>query len=276
MERIERTAESFKRTLLLQCATPLKSEDSVDLVSDDEASQSFTHPSSVQVVSQDSGKNTDSLPQLDKSLRIPLDRVETMIDGMSDLMVKRSRMQSDINDMFSVQRSVQDTYSRLQRSLRQFAEANEFTQQTNDTTPNAISQDHGFSETEWDRYDMVNIFSRQLLEMGADLEEAQHNLTTCIDGLENRGRDFALSLQSLQGQMGDLRTVNLRTLFNRLRMTGLEAASYANKDVRVLIKGQDESLDKAVIDRLLAPLIHVVRNAIAHGIETPTERTASR
>ena len=146
-----------------------------------------------------------------------------------------------------------------------FADENEFS---------AVSdgQDASFSATEWDHYDALNIFARSLREMGSDLQEAHHLLQRGVKDLHTRNREFASGLHELQGAMGNLRTIRLQGLFNRLRLATNEAAEYADKKVAVQLTGQDAQLDKVVVDRLYAPLTHVVRNAIAHGIEKPDIR----
>ena len=201
----------------------------------------------------------------DKSIRIPLQRIERLIDGMSELMVNRAKIERDIDAINTLQKSVRDTFKRLDSNMANFADQNEFSAAITAKTT-------GFNATEWDHYDAVNIFARNLREMGSDLQEAHHLLQRGVKDLHTRNREFASGLHELQGAMGNLRTIRLQGLFNRLRLATNEAAEYADKKVKVELKGHDAQLDKVVVDRLYAPLTHVVRNAIAHGIETPERR----
>jgi sortase A len=61
-------------------------------------------------------------------------------------------------------------------------------------------------------------------------------------------------------------------LFMRLRLPVRDAGERENKEVRVQTSGEDVELDKAIIDELYTPLLHLVRNAVAHGIERPDLR----
>jgi chemosensory pili system protein ChpA (sensor histidine kinase/response regulator) len=68
------------------------------------------------------------------------------------------------------------------------------------------------------------------------------------------------------------RMVPVGLVFSRLRLPIREAAERAGKDVQVVQDGEDVSLDKTIADALLQPMLHLVRNAVWHGVESPDER----
>ncbi|MBV6493224.1 MAG: Chemotaxis protein CheA [Turneriella sp.] len=70
----------------------------------------------------------------------------------------------------------------------------------------------------------------------------------------------------------NLRMVPIGRTFNRMERVVRDAASVSGKDVRLLLKGEDTELDKSVIERIGDPLMHIVRNAVDHGIEKGDER----
>jgi len=81
-------------------------------------------------------------------------------------------------------------------------------------------------------------------------------------------------LDRLQEGALDLRVVPIETLFNRFPRVVRDLAQSCGKAVRLELEGCDVRIDKALIDALVDPLMHMVRNAVDHGIETAAERQA--
>ncbi|MEI6319445.1 MAG: ATP-binding protein [Pseudomonadota bacterium] len=100
--------------------------------------------------------------------------------------------------------------------------------------------------------------------MQADLRE----LTTLQEALERRHR--ALWDSGLQ-----LRVVPVDRLFGRLSRATRELAGKLGKEVEVKLSGREVCVDKSIVDLLLDPLMHLLRNALDHGIESPAQRRAS-
>ena len=99
---------------------------------------------------------------------------------------------------------------------------------------------------------------------------------------EQRNRDLrkarerlAVTLGRLQEAALELRVVPVETVFARLPRLARDLAASHGKQVRVEVDGRGVRIDKGMVDQLLDPLIHMVRNAIDHGIETPEERAAA-
>ncbi len=90
------------------------------------------------------------------------------------------------------------------------------------------------------------------------LAEAIHQLTRVADGI--------------QKSVMDTRMVPVGPLFARFKRVVRDVARTANKDVHLDILGEKTELDKRMIDELGDPMVHLVRNAVDHGLETPEER----
>lgn len=72
-----------------------------------------------------------------------------------------------------------------------------------------------------------------------------------------------------------LRLVPVKALLQRTARVARETARTVGRDIEVVLVGEDQELDRAVVDRLGEPLLHLVRNAVDHGLETPDEREAA-
>ncbi len=81
--------------------------------------------------------------------------------------------------------------------------------------------------------------------------------------------------RELQQMATSLRMVPLRSTFRRMARLVRDTATKAGKDVEFVIVGEDTELDKIVVDRISDPLVHALRNAVDHGIESPEARLAA-
>jgi two-component system, chemotaxis family, sensor kinase CheA len=81
--------------------------------------------------------------------------------------------------------------------------------------------------------------------------------------------------RELQQMATSLRMVPIRATFRRMARLVRDVAAKAGKDVDFVVSGEDTELDKIVVDRISDPLVHALRNAVDHGIESPAERLAA-
>lgn len=96
-----------------------------------------------------------------------------------------------------------------------------------------------------------------------------------IGALEEINAGMERQLRDLREGVMRVRLVAVGEAFERMRFVVRDVAIGAEKDVRVEMRGQDTELDKLVVERMLEPLLHLVRNAVSHGIERPSEREAA-
>jgi len=82
-------------------------------------------------------------------------------------------------------------------------------------------------------------------------------------------------LNDLQRSVMKIRMVPVEQLFRRFPRMVRDTAQRCNKHVNLQVTGQDTDLDKSLLDAIAEPLTHIVRNAVSHGIESPSEREAA-
>jgi two-component system chemotaxis sensor kinase CheA len=90
--------------------------------------------------------------------------------------------------------------------------------------------------------------------------------------LHRIARGFERNLTELQDGILDVRMVPLGQVFDKLARVVRQAARDAKKEVRLEVKGADTEVDKLIVEELSDPLMHLIRNAIDHGIELPQKR----
>lgn len=84
--------------------------------------------------------------------------------------------------------------------------------------------------------------------------------------------EFSRSLQDLQDELREMRLLPIETILAPLRRTAHELAESMQKNVALEIEGDDVEMDKPILDLIKDPMLHLLRNSIDHGIETPLER----
>ncbi len=90
--------------------------------------------------------------------------------------------------------------------------------------------------------------------------------------LHRISRGFERNLTELQDGILDVRMVPLGQVFDKLARVVRQAARDAKKEIRLEVKGSETEVDKLIVEELSDPLMHLIRNAIDHGVETPVRR----
>jgi len=140
-----------------------------------------------------------------------------------------------------------------------------------------IKASQGFSEfdaLELDRYTQLNLIIRSLNESAIDVAAIHTNLGGVFSGIGGDiGRQHRV-IRELQVQMMRTRMSPMATLSSRLSRTMRDVASRLGKRVRLVVEDERVELDRMVWEKLADPFMHLIRNAIHHGIESPEERQA--
>ena len=123
-----------------------------------------------------------------------------------------------------------------------------------------------------DRYDDFNILSRSLTEISADITEVLTQLDGFVRRVDGDIDEFTKLAHRLQDEITQARMVPIGNLYTRISRTVRDAAKAVNKKVELTLAGAETELDNNIIQQISDPLIHLVRNAVAHGLERDEER----
>jgi len=94
--------------------------------------------------------------------------------------------------------------------------------------------------------------------------------------LINKTHRLELLMREVQDRTSALRLVPVGELFRRMERIVRDVSAQTKKPCNLILEGEDTEIDKAVLDRLGDPLMHLLRNAIDHGIRSPEERIANK
>jgi chemosensory pili system protein ChpA (sensor histidine kinase/response regulator) len=227
-----------------------------------------------------------------KSVRIALSRLDRMMNTVGELVINRTRMVGRVAELEKLVDTLSFSKERLQGKVGEFQDKYEFnrisaTRQTGPWSPstarqtltNAASGDTSFwsdfSELEMDRYDDFSILSRSMAEISADVNEVLSQLEGFIGRVEGDIDEFTKLAHHLQDEITAARMVPIGTLYSRLSRAVRDGAKSAGKQVDLDLSGSETELDNNIIQQISDPLVHLVRNSVAHGIERPEDRTAA-
>jgi two-component system chemotaxis sensor kinase CheA len=88
-------------------------------------------------------------------------------------------------------------------------------------------------------------------------------------------RNLDRKLNELQKSVIEIRMVPVGQIYSKLARTVRKTARELNKEIELVLRGEDTELDKMMVEELTDPLMHIIRNALDHGIETADERKAA-
>jgi two-component system chemotaxis sensor kinase CheA len=136
----------------------------------------------------------------------------------------------------------------------------------------AAPDDNRFIRVQADRLDaVINLLGELVIAgAGASLLARQSRQGTLIEA----NAQISRLIEEIRNGTLQLRMVPIGETFSRFRRVVRDTAAELGKDVALEIVGGDTELDKSVVERIADPLMHLVRNALDHGLETPEQRSA--
>lgn len=114
----------------------------------------------------------------------------------------------------------------------------------------------------------------RLVQIGLDLK-AQYNTDVMVNNLNEANVYLGRLMNDLQESVMRLRMVAIGTVFNRFPRLVRDLAKKTGKEIDLVLKGEDTELDKTVVEVIGDPLMHLIRNSVDHGIESPEDRKAA-
>jgi chemosensory pili system protein ChpA (sensor histidine kinase/response regulator) len=237
------------------------------------------------------GKSVERGPQA-KSVRISLSRLDDMMNSVGELVINRTRLVGRMAELKKLVEVLGISRKRLSDKVTEFQDKYEFNRlgignsdgsptgtrksagfvQTTHEPPSAGAGWSEFSDLEMDRYDDFNILSRSLTEISADISEVLSQLGGFVGRVGGDIDEFTKLGHHLQDEITEARMVPIGNLYTRLSRTARDAAKVCGKSVDLELVGEDTRLDNNIVQQITDPLIHLVRNAIAHGIEDAPAR----
>jgi chemosensory pili system protein ChpA (sensor histidine kinase/response regulator) len=206
-------------------------------------------------------------------LRVNADMIDRFVNEAGELSIARSRIEGEMAAFKRALGDLTENISRMRSQLREIEIASEGQMQS---TIKA-KEEHGatFDPLEFDRFSRMQELTRFLAESLGDVITLHQGLQKNLDETELAIHAQArLNRELQQGLMG-VRLVPLGNLADRFYRVVRQTAKELDKKANLELKGTRTELDRSVLEKITAPFEHLLRNAIAHGIEKPEARVAA-
>ena len=191
-------------------------------------------------------------------LRVDAKRIDYLLNLVSETVITKASLNQsamEFNELYTLFQSTNGEYKdRLRKLLDKFPSYLEKLQQGADL--NSIKK-----ELSTDYAGIFDLFGQFETSM-------KYSVTTFRSSAQNLGR---ISGELQEGVM-KIRMVPISQIFSRFPRVVRDLSRTLNKNIQLVIEGEDTELDKSVVEDLLDPIMHCVRNSMDHGIETPEER----
>jgi chemosensory pili system protein ChpA (sensor histidine kinase/response regulator) len=217
-----------------------------------------------------------------QTIRVGLERLDTLMDLIGEVVVARGRLDRRVTDVDRIAAALVTSRGRMVRALADFERRHLESRLVGTPPPAEEPPPPGpgpsvaeiFAELEFDRDDDVSLLARNIGEIASDVAEAQRELTSLARALRDELGQVQRLAGALRGEIGRTRLIPIGTLFTRFVRQGQEAARAAGKMVRIETSGEGVEIDAGTIEQVVDPLLHLVQNAVTHGIESVEERRA--
>ena len=208
-------------------------------------------------------------------LRVRADRLAQFADTGAELWSGNAHL----GELLQVQRrsltDLAEDISRLRTQLRELeieAESR-VVAHASQTVVSGVAPPE-FDPLEFDRYTRLHELTRMMAESVTDLVGVQRSLSGQLEQLSNTTAEQQRDLRRQQSELQALRCQPLHTAETRLRHVLQHSARELGAEVELMLHNGDVEIERVLLDRLLGPLEHLLRNAVVHGIEPASQRQA--
>ena len=201
-------------------------------------------------------------------LRVRADTVDRLVNEAGEVSITRSRIEGEMLHFKQSLKELTENVIRLRNQLREI----EIQAESQMQSRISAAQDTQFDPLEFDRFTRLQEVTRMMAESVNDVATVQQTMLKNLDEAEAalvaQGR---LNRELQQGLMR-IRMVPLASVTERLHRIVRQTAKEVDKKAVLKIEGEGVELDRSVLEKMTAPFEHLLRNAVAHGVEPEQER----
>jgi chemosensory pili system protein ChpA (sensor histidine kinase/response regulator) len=202
-------------------------------------------------------------------LRVRADIVDRLVNEAGEVAIARARIEGELRSIKSNLLELTNSVIRLRSQVREIELQAETQIQSR---MSAASVHHEFDPLELDRFTRFQELTRSLAEGVNDVSTVQQALLRNLDDADAALLAQARLSRDVQQRLFAIRTVPFGSLSERLYRILRGTAKELDKRANLEINGGQTELDRSVLEKLVGPLEHLLRNALDHGIEARADR----
>ena len=209
-----------------------------------------------------------------EQVRVPAELLEDLVNLAGETSIFRGRVEQQVSDFGFTLGEMEATIDRVRDQLRRLDTETQAQILSRHQAETEKAGYEDFDPLEMDRYSQLQQLSRALFESSSDLLDLKETL-----GVRSRDAETLLLQQArvnteLQEGLMRTRMVPFDRLLPRLRRVVRQVSGELHKKVEFVVANAEGEVDRTVLERMLAPLEHMLRNAVDHGIESAEKRQA--
>ena len=207
-----------------------------------------------------------------QTVRVRADMLDRLVNEAGEVSITRSRLENQVGTIRQSLADLTDNVSRLRAQLREIEIQAE--SQISARVANAKSESQ-FDPLEFDRFTRSQELTRMMAESVNDVATVQQNMLRSVnESMLDLARQGQIT-RDLQQDLMRVRMVQFSSVSERLYRVVRLASKELDKRVNLDLKGAAAEIDRSVLERMIAPLEHLLRNAVGHGIESRAARLSA-
>ena len=203
-------------------------------------------------------------------VRVRSKLLDRLVNQAGEVLITRSRMDARLVQVRASLNELGGNLDRLRQQLRDVELQSESQMQSRLAQTKDSAQ--AFDPLEFDRFTRVQELTRMMAESVHDVATVQRNLQRSVDGTEDDLIAQGRQARELQRDLLKTRMVEFESISERLYGVVRQAAKDTGKQVKLDISGGSIEMDRGMLERMAPAFEHMLRNAVAHGIEESIER----
>jgi chemosensory pili system protein ChpA (sensor histidine kinase/response regulator) len=215
-----------------------------------------------------------------QALRVPVQRLNELVRVVSELVINRSTFEQHHGALIEQVDELKLSTARLRRVTHRLESEYEVRALGGGNVVAGPGRatgagGHGFDELEFDRYTEFHLLTRELTETASDIATIGARVAGTIGDFDSDLTRLGRLTREVQDKTMEFRMVPLGTLTTQLERAVRATSHSCGKQVDFAIEGEHVALDKSLLEQMADPLLHLLRNAVDHGIESPERRLAA-
>jgi two-component system, chemotaxis family, sensor histidine kinase and response regulator PixL len=231
----------------------------------------------------------------ENTVRVPSKQLEQINDLFGELIVQRNGLNLQLERFRKLIRNLNQRVQVLERENQRLRTAydristpgavgfgsssvssdsffHNLSTEANKENKDSPTLNNGFDSLEMDQYNELNLLSQEVMETIVQVQEVTTDLQLSLDDTDNIARKVNKTSKQLQRKLTQVRMRPLSDVVDRFPRALRDLSIEYGKNVQLKISGGNTLIERSILEALNDPLMHLIRNAFDHGIESPTNR----
>lgn len=203
------------------------------------------------------------------SIRVRASKLDRLMDLLAELVVLRNRRETQVGELNNLNGELMQCAARLKQFADQLHDSSKSKTLAETFVRTAGSMDHLHNDV----HEISR--SRMVAEIASDLSEISRVFKDYYRPIGEENIALTHFIRQFRQEMMQLRRAPVSGLFNRLQRAARDAARAEQKQVQIQFIGHQIAIEQSLQETLYEPLLHIVRNAVSHGIESADKRKST-